>query len=181
MRELNSERMVLLFAAAALAIFLIGAELWPGPTVGSSSLRGIGKGKTVPVEITLVTADAKDLACAADAAVGGARCAFDRGGKPWRGERTGLLAPYMTTSQVLLLIPDLFSEQAIAARLEQEPFEGKPRGDLRRFVASCSLHAQSQVKDFYVRWTPTGQWSHREDAWVGNVSGCTIRETGSDP
>lgn len=181
MRELNSERMVLLLAAAALAIFLIGAELWPGPTVAPSSIRGIGAGKTVPVEITLVTADARDLACAGDAAVNGARCAFDRDGKPWRGERSGLLAPYMTTNQVLLLVPDLFSEPAIAGRLAEEPFEGTSRADLRRFVASCSLLAQQKVKDFYVRWTPTGQWQHRADAWVGTLSGCTVRDAGSTP
>lgn len=181
MREVNSERMVLLFAAAALAIFLIGAELWPDPSAGARSLRGIGAGKTVPVEITLVTADARDLACAADGAVRGARCAFDREGRPWRGERAGLLAPYMTTNHVLLLIPDLFAEPAIAARLAEEPYEGKARNTLRRFVASCSLHAQSKVKNFYVRWSPTSAWNHHKEAWAGTISDCSVREADATP
>lgn len=172
-----AERMVLLAAAGALAIFLIGAELWPNRSTGG--IRGIGEGKTVPVDITLVTADVNDLACAADFTVDGARCAFDRDGQPWKdGPKGGLLAPYMTVNNVLLLVPDLFSEPAIAQRLAEEPPEGKPRNSLRRFTASCQLHAIRKVKDFYVRWTPTANWGHRTDAWVGRISDCTIKERG---
>lgn len=176
MREgVYAERMVLLVAAGALAVFLIGAELWPGGR--SPSIRGIGEGKTVPVDITLVTADVHDLACAADFSVDGARCAFDRSGQPWKDAPTGgLLAPYMTVNNVLLLVPDLFSEPAIARRLAQEPSEGKPRNTLRRFTASCQFHAIQKGKDFYVRWMPTAAWSHRKEAWVGRISGCEIRE-----
>jgi len=170
-----AERMVLLSVAGALAIFLIGAELWPART--APSIRGIGEGKTVPVDITLVTADVHDLACAADFTVDGARCAFSRNGQPWKDAPTGgLLAPYMTVNNVLLLVPDLFSEPAIARRLAEEPPEGKARNTLRRFTASCQLHAIRKVKDFYVRWTPTAAWSHRDEAWVGRISDCTIRD-----
>lgn len=175
----HAERMILLAAAGALAIFLVGAELWPdrGPRGG---IRGIGEGKTVPVDITLVTADVNDLACAANFTVEGARCAFDREGQPWREGGSGaLLAPYMTTNNTLLLIPDLFAEPAIARRLEEEPPAGKARDSLRRFIASCKLHAQQKVKDFYVRWTPAAPWGHRSEAWVGRISECEIRETGS--
>lgn len=175
-----AERMILLAAAGALAIFLVGAELWPSDG-GARGIRGIGAGKTVPVEITLVTADAEDLACAADFTAGDARCAFDREGRPWTvGGPSGLLAPYMTTDGVLLLVPDLFAEPAIARRLEEEPPDGKARDSLRRFTAACKLRALEEVKDFYVRWTPNSGWGHRSEAWVGRVSDCEIREKGRD-
>lgn len=174
----HAERMVLLAAAGALAIFLVGAELLPTRTGG---IRGIGAGKTVDVDITLVTADANDLACAADFELGGARCAFDREGNPWKEEPSGgLLAPYMTTNRTLLLIADLFHEPAIARRLEEEPPDAKPRDALTRFTASCKLHAESKAKDFYVRWTPSASWGHRKEAWVGRVSDCTIRDPKKD-
>ncbi len=176
----NAERMILLAAAGALTIFLVGAELWPDRGL-RSGIRGIGEGKTVPVEITLVTADVNDLACAADFTAAGARCAFDREGQPWKEAGPGgLLAPYMTTNNHLLLVPDLFSEPAIARRLEEEPPAGKSRDSLRRFTAACKLHAEKKVKDFYVRWMPTSGWGHRNEAWVGRISDCEIRERGSN-
>lgn len=171
-----AERMVLLAAVGALAIFLVGAELWPSRGSGGG-VRGIGEGKTVSVDITLVTADANDLACAGDFTISGARCAFDREGNPWKEPASGgLLAPYMTTNNTLLLVPDLFSEPAIAKRLEEEPPAGKARSALRRFVATCQLHVEKKAKDFYVRWVPTAAWGHRAEAWVGKVSDCSIRD-----
>lgn len=166
--------MVVLAVAGALAIFLLGAEFWPGRA--PTGIRGIGPGKTVTVDITLVTADAHDLACAGDFEVGGARCAFDRRGDPWKEPPQRLLAPYMTTNNVLLLVQDLFAEPAVARRLEDEPPAGKSRSELRRFVARCKFHAEQKVRDFYVRWTPTQSWGHRGDAWAGRVSDCVIRE-----
>lgn len=172
---LNKERMVLLFACGALALFLVGAELWPSAGGQASAPRGIGKGKVIKVDITLVTADSHDLACAGNHVVGDARCAFDKEGAPvTRGG--AVLAPYMTVGNALLLIPDLFDEPAIAQRLAEEPPAGKARNDLRRFVASCDLEGEEKVKDFFVRWMPTGAWQHRTDAWVGRISGCTIRD-----
>jgi len=72
-------------------------------------------------------------------------------------------------SQNLFLIPDLWSEPALRARLQADP----PRDSThsKRFEANCKFTPQDQAKDFLVRWAPTGEWSYRESAWVGSIAG----------
>ncbi len=172
---LTNERLVILAAAGALAIFLIFTEL--APNVGRPAApSSFAVGKSVPVRITLLTADAFDLACAGDTPVGEARCAFVKDGQPSpvASAGVGVLAPYMTVDNVLLLIPDLFAEPALAKRLADEMPEGKSRESLTRFNASCQLQIDQKVEDFFVRWTPTSAWSPRKEAWSGRVSDCKL-------
>ncbi|HEY0839356.1 MAG TPA: hypothetical protein VGD74_04160, partial [Vulgatibacter sp.] len=95
-KTLTNERLVILAAAVALGIFLVFTELMP--SADRKAPTNFAAGKSVPVRITLVTADAFDLACAADDPVGNARCAFTKDGKPTEAARSGVgvLAPYMT-------------------------------------------------------------------------------------
>lgn len=174
-KALSTERIVLLAIGASLAIFLIVAELMPAGA--PKAPRGLKPGKVIPVDITLVTGDSRDLACSASFDVQGMRCAFDEEGRPWSEEALakGVLAPYMTVGNVLYLIPDLWSEPALAARLAEEPPETVPRSEQKRFVASCQLTLHERVRDFHVRWVPTANWGHRANAWVGSVSNCSIR------
>jgi len=173
-KTLTKERLVILAAAIALGIFLVFTELVP--SAKRRAPTSFAPGRTVPVRITLVTADYHDLACAADAVVGGARCAFAKDGKPSPAATAGkdLLAPYMTVDNTLLLIPDLWSEPALAQRLAEESPEGKPRSSLKRFTAACQLAVDEKVKGFFVRWSPTSDWSPRDEAWSGRISGCRI-------
>ena len=131
-------------------------------------------GKSIPVSITLVTADERDLACAGDDEVAGARCAFVKDGSPWSEAATKpVLAPYMTVDNVLFLVPDLWSEPALARRLASDP-PSVNRELLRRFTAKCDMKVVGKAKGFYVRWEPAADWGHRDEAWVGTISGCSI-------
>ncbi|AKU91721.1 hypothetical protein AKJ08_2108 [Vulgatibacter incomptus] len=171
---MTSERKVILAAAIGLALFLVFTEL--APTAGRSAPSNFAPGKKVPVRITLVSADAYDLACAGSEAVADARCAFEKDGSPSEAAKSGkgILAPYMTVDNVLVLIPDLWSEPALAARLERDQPQGKNRDELKRFNARCDLDVQRKVSGFFVRWLPTAAWSARDDAWAGTISGCSI-------
>lgn len=173
-KTLNSERLVILAAAVALGIFLVFTELMP--SAERRAPTNFAAGKTVPVRITLVTADAADLACASDDAVGAARCAFTKDGRPTDAARSGVgvLAPYMTVDNALLLIPDLWSEPALARRLSEDAPEGKPRDSLKRFSAACQLTVDRKVEGFFVRWLPSSDWSPRGEAWSGRVSDCKV-------
>lgn len=172
--ELSSERMSIVVVTCALAIFLLSTGLASGRSTVRTA-RGLSPGKTIPVSITLVTADARDLACAGDMEVGGARCGFRGDGSLWPGPQTGKrLAPYMTVDNLLFLIPDLWSEPALAAQLQKDPPAGVSRESLKRFAAKCQFTAAGKAEEFFVRWSPTGAWSHRPEAWVGRISDCTI-------
>lgn len=169
---LSSERMSIVLITCALAIFLLATGL----TSGRSSAKTVrlAQGKTIPVRLTLITADSKDLACAGDMEIGGARCAFRSDGGIWPGRQPQTkLAPYMTVDNALVLIPDLWNEPALAARLQSEPPTGA-RDGLKRFTASCQLTGEAKAEDFFVRWSQRGAWAHRSMAWVGRISGCTI-------
>ena len=173
-KTLTNERLVILAAAIALGIFLVFTELMP--SAERRTATNFAEGKTVPVRITLVTADAFDLACASDDPVGTARCAFAKDGKPSPAatEGTGVLAPYMTVDNTLLLIPDLWSEPALAKRLADDSPEGRARESLKRFSAACQLTVDKKLKGFFVRWTPGSDWSPRDEGWTGRVSNCKV-------
>lgn len=172
--SVSSERQTILFAAVALAVFLLITGIYPDIGKTRTPTRSLAAGKSIPVSLTLVTGDSRDLACASSDEVAGARCAFDKDGNPW-GEAGGkpTLAPYMTVDNVLFLIPDLWKEPALAKRLAEDPPD-IPREKQRRFTASCTLTAAERAKGFYVRWVPTMDWSHTPEAWVGRLSACTI-------
>jgi len=174
MSSLSSERQTILFATGALAIFLLITGLYPDLGKTRTPTSRLAAGKTIPVSITLVTADARDLACASDMEVGGARCAFREDGSPWaEAGQKPVLAPYMTVDNVMFLIPDLWSEPALARRLAADP-PNVARNQLRRFTAKCQLQAIDKAKDFYVRWEPQMEWSLTREAWVGTISSCSV-------
>ena len=172
--SLSSERQTIVFAAAALAVFLLVTGLYPDIGRTRTPTRNLAAGKSIPVSLTLVTADANDLACASSDEVAGARCAFDKDGKPWDGAGAKpTLAPYMTVDNVLFLIPDLWNEPALAKKLADDP-PNIPRDRQKRFTANCKLTAAEKASSFYVRWMPTADWQHNGEAWVGRLSDCTI-------
>lgn len=142
--------------------------------------RGIDKkwaaGQDVTVSLTLVSTDARALACASTEAVEGARCEFDtpgvRGPHQEGDAPRRTLAPYKTTDDVLLLVPALFSEPELARHLEADPPDsGREHA---RFLANCRLHLTGRVTKLSTRWEPRGEFFPQPGAWVGTVSGCKI-------
>ena len=179
--ELTREQKWIVWSLLTLVLFLIFTALFPDVGLRKTS-RSLAVGRTIDVSITLVTSDVRDLACAADDEVGGARCLFDASGNvraelataDETGRSARVLAPYMTTDNVLFLIPGLFAEPAVAKRYAEDP-PTVDRDRLRRFTARCQLKLEGRVKDVAVRWTQQAAFGPRpEGAWVGKVSDCSI-------
>lgn len=179
--ELTREQKWIVWTLATLVLFLIFTAIFPDIGVRKTPRR-LAVGRTVDVGITLVTADARDLACASNETVGGARCLYDESGAlreglpvgDEAGRSTEVLAPYMTTDNVLFLVPGLFAEPAIAKRFAEEPpTVGRDR--LKRFTAQCRMKIEGRAKDLAVRWEPTAAFGPQADgAWVGRISNCSI-------
>jgi hypothetical protein len=140
-------------------------------------------GKVTDVSITLVSTDAKALACAGSGTIAGRHCEFDakkeRFSQPIEAGvegPMGILAPYKTVDDVLLLVPALFDDPKLKERLSVDPPDfGREHS---RFVAHCKFHPEGRMKKFDVRWAPNGQWypPGEDQTWVGTVSGCEISE-----
>jgi len=132
--------------------------------------------KTVDAPITLVTADREDLACALGKAVGQYKCEFRAAGQPWPEAPSpkDKLAPYFTTDRQMFLIPGLFEQPALAARYKSEPPAGKPREQLKRFVARCRLHLIEKVEGFQTRWMTNSNFGPADGAWVAEPQDCKI-------
>lgn len=138
--------------------------------------RGSGGGGTARAEITLVTTDRDDLACASDKAVGRYRCEFRAPGTPWPDPPAPAdrLAGYFTVDQKLYVIPGLFEQPALAKRYADEEQRHLAHDQRPRFVAACQLKLIEHLKDFQTRWVKTGGWNHQDDAWVATASDCQV-------
>jgi hypothetical protein len=143
--------------------------------------RALAEGQDLDVAITLVSTDAKALACASTDEIKGRHCEFasrsDRWTKPsttGRAPAADTLAPYKTTDDILLLVPALFSEPALVERLAiNPPTFGQEH---IRFVANCKMHVESKMKEVDVRWATQGQWYPQRDVPIGVVSGCWLSD-----
>jgi hypothetical protein len=147
----------------------------------SAPQRVLAEGQDVDVAITLVSTDAKALACSSTEEVKGRHCEYTSRSEKWtKASTTGrpttadTLAPYKTTDDILLLVPGLFSEPALVERLAIDP----PTFGTEhiRFVANCKLHVESKVKEVDVRWATQGQWYPNKDVPIGVVSGCWLSD-----
>jgi hypothetical protein len=157
----------ILLAVIAFGGFVIYGALFPPAAPGTDFTEG----QSTDVAITLITADARDLACAADKDLDGARCAFDPDGKPVATSGP-VLAPYMTVDNVLLLVPDLWKEPALAKRLAEDPPTDRERS--KRFTAKCKMQLARPMKGFFLRWDPNATWQWTDKAWVGSISRCRL-------
>jgi hypothetical protein len=138
-------------------------------------------GEDTDVAITLVSTDAKALSCSSAEELNGHHCEFSARTERWnkpappdRSPQADTLAPYKTTDDALLLVPGLFTDQALRQRLTIDP----PTfgSEHMRFVANCKMHVEGKVKEVDVRWATTGQWQPQKDVWVGVVSNCWISD-----
>ena len=132
--------------------------------------------KTVDAPITLITSDREDLACALGKAVGQYKCEFRAPGQAWPEAPAAKdkLAPYFTTDRQMFLIPGLFEQPALAARYKSDPPTGKPRDQLKRFVARCHLHLVEKVDAFQTRWATGTPFGPADGAWVAEPEDCKV-------
>lgn len=155
---------LLLGAAAIVAIPL---WQWRG--------QASGPGTTIMARITLVTSDREDLACASPRAVSGYRCAFEKDTNVATTATTKWLAPYMTESHEMFLLPSLFEQASLKARYEKEPPTTSSRSALRRFTAICKLRLIEKISGVQVRWVKTDTMSPPDNtAWVAEPIACKV-------
>lgn len=147
---------------------VVGATAALGVALWSWRGRVAGPGTTIDAEISLVTTDRDDLACASDAVVRGHRCAFRAPGKPWSPAPRGadLLAPYYTTDQHLIVIAGLFEQPPLAARYAAEAPLRLPREQRPRFSARCRLKLVGRLPAFKSRWLAGADWASEDAVWV---------------
>jgi len=125
-------------------------------------------GETTQVEITLVSGDRADVACASTAEVAGKHCAFEAPGKAWsRGSSADdktLLRPYTTVDQVNLTAAGLWSEPALAP--DKLP--------TKRFTVKCTYEVEGTLDKLGVRWRDGEQFFPNSEWYAGSVSDCKV-------
>lgn len=129
----------------------------------------------VEVELTLITSDRSDVACASSKMAGAYACGFGDDGAPRGLDEGHTLRPYMTRDRRVYLIPGLFLETNISNRYKSEP-PHVPREQLRRFTAKCKLDKSGQLEGFKLRWATQGAWSEPQTADIAKVSTCGISD-----
>jgi hypothetical protein len=158
---------VLLLVAVAVAVTVI-------VFIG----RPKGPGSVVTEPITLISSDRDELACAASRTFGRYRCEFDSGGaaRPAPVPDAERLVPVFTVERQMYLVPNLFSQSAVAARCNAEPPAGRSHDALKRFTARCELKLLERVGGaaFEVRWQRGDKFGQGLSAWVAEVIGCKV-------
>lgn len=117
------------------------------------------------VELTLVRADMRNLACASDVAIGSLRCGFDGSQRPVSAlPEKERLRPYNTVRNELLLVAGLWSVLAAP--------EALPKA---RFTVVCEYHVTGVLKSAALRWEPAGRFAPLDRSVpVGFVTQCQI-------
>jgi hypothetical protein len=128
---------------------------------------------TVEAQLTLITSDRDQVACASDRTVGAYACGFDGAGKPRSLVERDTLRPYMTVDRRVYVIPGLFLQPNLERRYAAEPGNA-PRERLRRFSAKCVLKRVGELGGFKLRWDEKGAWSEPQTADVVTVETCEI-------
>jgi hypothetical protein len=177
--NINSIRTIVIWIVGGLFVFALYSQTFytrPPPPP-----RVFQENSDVDINVTLISPDAKNLACASAEDLKGYHCEFQGRTEKWnkpstsgRGALLDTLAPYKTTDDYLFLIPALFSQDALRERLVIDPPNGS--AEHIRFVANCRMHIEGQLKQVDVRWATTGAWQPQHDVWVGTVTGCWLSD-----
>ncbi|MFO0592678.1 MAG: hypothetical protein U0441_34360 [Polyangiaceae bacterium] len=125
------------------------------------------EGDTVDVDITLVSTDKQDLACASGSDLKGLHCGFESQGKRWTktdatDEKT-TLRPYSTVNGVNFLAAGVWSDPALTADLPKT-----------RFAVTCKFKVAGKFGRADVRWHEGEGWNNTDGWFTGDVSACKI-------
>jgi hypothetical protein len=126
------------------------------------------EGQSVDVDITLVSTDKTDLACASGTEVKGLHCGFESQGKRWtKGDAADdkkILRPYSTTNNINMLAAGVWSEPALAG----DKMPGA------RFTFKCKFNVVGKMPRADVRWHEGEGWNNVTEWYTGSVSDCKI-------
>jgi hypothetical protein len=140
-------------------------------------------GAEADVELTLITADAKRLACAHDTELEGLHCAYTAGKRPWRRTPNApfddndehVIQPYRTAdTNQLILVSGLWAEPELALRLHREPPNVGDVDKNLRFVAYCHVRFVGELTQIATRWDTNAKWGEDPKAFVAKAVRCTL-------
>lgn len=155
---------VVVVGGISLLMLLLGTER----NAGGPAAPKWEDGKAYDVDITLVSTDRQDLACASGTEVKGLHCAFESQAKRWsKGDANDdkkMLKPYSTTANVNFFAAGLWSEPALAP--DKLP--------ATRFAVKCKLNVVGKMPRADVRWHEGEGWNNVTDWYVGSVSDCKL-------
>jgi hypothetical protein len=156
-----------------LSLGLIGFGVWL-VSAGNSyrekyaqAKEGWHVGVTRMVELTLVSDDKRNLACASDQVIAGLRCGYRgdlREAGPLSPGDPQILQPYNTTTNDLLLGARLWSSSDLKEPLPQS-----------RFTVVCNYHIEGVMKSASIRFDLKGPFGPLGAAVpVGALTDCVI-------
>lgn len=125
------------------------------------------EGEKVDVEITLVSTDRQDLACASGTEINGLHCANESQGKRWsKGDPNDdkkMLKPYSTTNGINFLAAGVWTDPGLPEKLPNS-----------RFTLKCKLEVAKKMPRADVRWHEGEGWNSVTDWYAGSVSECKM-------
>jgi hypothetical protein len=125
-------------------------------------------GEVADVEITLVSTDRQDLACASTDEIAGKHCAFEAVGKPWSkgasSDDKTLLKPYTTVDGVQFTAAGLWSDASL----------GPGKLPPARFSVKCKYKVDGTLHSVGVRWHDGEQFFPNNEWYAGSVSDCKL-------
>ncbi|MEZ4301527.1 MAG: hypothetical protein R3B70_41720 [Polyangiaceae bacterium] len=148
----------------SLAMLVLGSERGGG---GPQAPKW-SDGQTVDVDITLVSTDRQDLACASGTELKGLHCGFEAPNKRWTkgdpNDDSKTLRPYSTTNAINFFAAGVWSQPALAP----DKLPGT------RFAVKCKLTIAGKMPRADVRWHEGEGWNNVTDWYTGSVSDCKI-------
>ncbi|MDQ2643616.1 MAG: hypothetical protein M3020_07370 [Myxococcota bacterium] len=132
--------------------------------------RAPSKGDRVPVALTIIPADEKNLGCSSSAEVSGLRCAFDGEGKPVAV--THPLRPFVTLGRELVLISNLFELDSVEEFLTR----ARKKRSNERVTLRCKAELLGTLRDFGVHWQAGEAFEKTKSASVLRASECRVEE-----
>ena len=154
---------VMVVGGISLLMLLLGSERGvTGPAAPQWK-----EGDTVDVDITLVSTDKQDLACASGGDVKGLHCGYETQAKRWTksdpADEKKTLRPYSTTNGINFLAAGVWSDPALSGDLPKT-----------RFAVTCKLHVIGTMPRADVRWHEGEGWNSVNEWFTGDVSSCKL-------
>lgn len=150
----------------ALAIWLATAPL----LAFSGSSPSFHPGAIVDVDISLVSSDAQDLSCSWDRSAWGHTCGHRDGGRTVQAH--GTLVPTVTADRKTLVVPGLFREPQVAARIAADA--GRERDAQQRFVVRCRVRVLQQLNGVQVRFAAGAAFEPPSKQWLVAPLACQV-------
>lgn len=126
------------------------------------------EGDSVDVDVTLVSTDRQELACASGTELKGLHCGFESQGKRWSksdpNDDKKTLRPYSTTNGINFLGAGLWTDPGLA--------DGKL--PTTRFAVKCKLNVAGKMPRADVRWREGESFNSVTDWFAGSVSDCKL-------